>query len=92
MPAIARTLAIIGYAAVGGGLVTAAGLALSLDGWMAIGAALLSGFAGIYAGAMALGFAANLRILSALLDRQTETPPNAAGPEERAPSAGGGDP
>ncbi|WP_158044824.1 hypothetical protein [Skermanella pratensis] len=73
-------------------MVTATGLALSLDGWTAVGAALLSGFAGIYAGAMALGFAANLRILSAMLDRQTETPPHAANAEERARSAGSGNP
>jgi hypothetical protein len=72
MPVIARTLAITGYAAIVGGLAAAAMLTVSLDGWAALAAALLSGFAGIYAGVMALGFAANLRILSAMLDRRNE--------------------
>ena len=72
MPVIARTLAITGYAAIVGGLAAPAMLAVSLDGWAALAAASLSDFAGIYAGVMALGFAANLRILSAMLDRRNK--------------------
>lgn len=72
MPIIAHTLVITGYTAVAGGLAAAAILMISLDGWTALAAASLSGFAGIYAGVMALGFAANLRILSAMLDRRNE--------------------